>query len=187
MLRAIKKHPSATRTRLAKHLASQAYRWLFKHDKKWLEAHLPRPFKRVGSNRRIDWGARDAQLVREVRLAAKRIMSVEGRPVRLTVARIGRELDKTDLLTSKKLSSKIPLTGHALSELVEPHLAFAIRCVRWAASCYRSEGTVPSISSLAKLAGMTMTTTHRPEIRAVINEEIESLHNCRDVSEIKAA
>src|SRR5947209_14533369 len=32
MLRAIKKHPSATRTRLAKHLASQAYRWLFKHD-----------------------------------------------------------------------------------------------------------------------------------------------------------
>jgi hypothetical protein len=81
----------------------------------------------------------------------------------------------------------MPLTVRALSELVETHSAFAIRCVRGAASCYRHEGVVPSISALAKRAGMTMTTTHRPEIRAVINEELESLRNCRDVPEIKAA
>lgn len=187
LLRIIKKNPSATCSSLDKHLARQPYRWLYKHDKEWLKAHRPQPYKRVGSNRKVDWGVRDARLVREVRLAAERTMNVEDHPIRVTVARIGRELDKTALLTSRKLSSKIPLTIQALSELVEPHTAFAIRCVLWAASCYRREGTVPSISSLAKLAGMTMTTTHRPEIRTVINEELESFRNRRDVPKIKAA
>jgi hypothetical protein len=187
LLKVIKKNPSATRARIDKHLAPRPYRWLCKHDKEWLEVHQPPLYKRVGSNRKVDWVARDRRLAREVRRAAARIAGVESRPVRVTVARIGRELDKTDLLNSRKLSSKIPLTVQALSELIEPHTDFAIRCVRWAASCYRREGIVPSISSLAKRAGMTMTTTHRPEIRAVINEEIESLRNCRYVPETKAA
>jgi len=164
-------------------------RWLSNHDKEWLEAHLPRPVRMVGSNRKVDWAVRDSQLVREVQLAVKRVRSgsVGGRPVRVTVNRLGREIDKAALLNSKNLSSKIPLTAQLLAETVETHLNFSIRCIRWAASCYRREDTVPSISSLAKLAGMTMTTTHRPEIRAVINEVIESLRNCRDVPEIKAA
>lgn len=187
LLRAIKKHPSATRTRLGKQLASQAYRWLSIHDKVWLEAHLPRPVRRVGSNRKVDWAARDPQLVREVQLAVNRVRSVEGRPVRVTVNRLGREIDKAALLNSKNLSSKIPLTAQLLAETVETHLNFSIRCIRWAVNCYRREDTVPSISSLAKLAGMTMSTTHRPEIRAVINDELESLRNCNDVPEIKAA
>lgn len=187
LLQVLKKNPSATRSIINKQLAPRAYGWLYVNDKEWLDAHQPPPFKRVGSNRKVDWGARDRRLVREVRRAAARITGVGGRPVRVTVARIGRELDKTDLLTSKKLSSKIPLTIQALAELVEPHAAFAIRCVRWAASCYRREGIVPSISALAKRAGMTMTTTHRPEIRAVINEQLESLRNYGDTSEIKAA
>lgn len=187
LLKVIKKNPSATRTIINKQLAPRAYCWLYVNDKEWLDAHQPPPYKRVGSNRKVDWVTRDRRLAREVRLAAARITGVRGRPVRVMVARIGRELDKTDLLNSRKLSSKIPLTVQALSELVEPHTDFAIRCVRWAASCYRREGIVPSISDLAKRAGMTMSTTHRPEIRAAINEELESLRNCRDVPEIKAA
>jgi len=187
LLRVIKKNPSVTRSIINKKLAPRAYSWLYMNDREWLNAHQPPPYKRVGSNRKVDWRARDRQLVREVWRAAARITSVGGRPVRLTIAQIGRELDKTDLLNSRKLSSKIPLTIQALSKLVEPHAAFAIRCVRWAASYYRSEGIVPSISALAKRAGMTMTTTHRPEIRAVINEELELLRNCRGVPEIKAA
>jgi hypothetical protein len=187
LLKVIKKNPSATRSIINKQLAPRAYRWLYTNDKEWLDAHQPPPYKRVGSNRKVDWVTRDRRLVREVRQAAARIKGVGGRPVRVTVARIGRSLDKTALLQNRKLSSKIPLTSQALSELVEPHTDFAIRCVRWAASCYRREGIVPSISALAKRAGMTMTTTHRPEIRAVINEELEALRNCGDVSEIKAA
>jgi hypothetical protein len=70
---------------------------------------------------------------------------------------------------------------------VETHLTFAIRCIRWAACCYRREGTVPSISALARLAGMTMSTTHRPEIRSVINEELESLRDYREVPGLQAA
>lgn len=187
LLRVIKKYPSATRTMLQKHLAGRAYNWLNKNDREWLNANKPPPFKRVGSNRKVDWSTRDARLVREVRLTAQRIRNVEGRPVRVTVARIGQELDKTSLLTSRKLFSKIPLTAQALSELVETHLNYAVRCIRWAASCYRQEGTVPCVTRLAKLAGMTMTTTHRTEIRAVINEELDSLRNCTGVSEIRAA
>lgn len=188
LLKVIKKNPSATRSIINKQLAPREYSWLYVNDKEWLDAHQPPPYKRVGTtNRKVDWVARDRRLVREVRQAAARITGVRGRPVRVTVARIGRELDKTDLLNSRKLASKIPLTVQALSELVEQHTDYAIRCVRWAASCYRREGIVPSITDFAKRAGMTMTTTHRPEIRAVINEELESLRDCRDFPEIKAA
>ena len=81
----------------------------------------------------------------------------------------------------------MPLTVQALSELVETHLVFTIRSIRWAVGCYRREGTIPTISMLATRAGMTMATTHKPEIRAVINEELESLRNTSDVSGIKAA
>lgn len=187
LLAVLRKNPSATRSRLDKHLATKAYRWLHKNDRDWLDAHQPPPVKRIGSNRKVDWKKRDARMTKEVRLAAAQIMAEEGRPVRMTVSLIGRHLDKTSLLTSKKLTAKMPLTVQALSELVESHAAFAIRCVRWAASCYRRESIVPSISALAKRAGMTMTTTHRPEIRAVINEELESLRSCKNFPEIKAA
>ena len=66
-------------------------------------------------------------------------------------------------------------------------MTFATRCVRWAASCYRREGIIPSISSFAKRAGMTMSTTYQPEIRLVINEELDSLRNVKITSEHKAA
>ncbi len=105
----------------------------------------------------------------------------------MTLGFVGRHLDKAALLHSKKQLTKMPLTVKALSELVETHLAFVIRCVRWATSCYRREGIVPSLSALAKRAGMTMSTSYRPEIRAVINEELESLRNANDIPEIKAA
>ncbi len=187
LLEVLRKNPSASRSIINKQLASRAYGWLYMNDKEWLDAHQPPPFKRVGSNRKVDWDKRDALLVEDVRLAVAQITAEARRPVRMTVRLIGRHLDKDALLQSKKLLAKMPLTVRALSELVETHSAFAIRCVRWAASCYRHEGVVPSISALAKRAGMTMTTTHRPEIRAVINEELESLRNCRDVPEIKAA
>ncbi|HEV2800383.1 MAG TPA: TnsD family Tn7-like transposition protein [Pyrinomonadaceae bacterium] len=187
LLRVIKKNPSATRSRLDKHLASQPYRWLYKHDREWLEAHQPPPFKRTESSRKVDWATRDAQLAKEVRLAAKQIRSTEGRPVRMTVSVIGRHLDKYALLTHKKLTGKMPLTVQALSELVETYMVFTIRSIRWAARCYLREGTIPTLTALSRRAGMTTTTTHKPEIRAVINEELESLRNTSDVSGIKAA
>ena len=187
LLKVVRKNPSATRSRIDKQLAPRAYNWLYRNDKEWLDAHQPPLFKRVGSNRKVDWGKRDALLAEEVRRAAAQITAGAGRPVRMTVNLIGHHLDKTSLISNKRLTSKLPLTVQALSELVETHTAFAIRSVRRAANCYRHEGIVPSISALAKRAGMTMSTTHRPEIRAVINAEIESLRSAGDVQEIKAA
>lgn len=105
----------------------------------------------------------------------------------MTVHMIGRYLDKSALLNSKRLSAKLPLTAQVLSEVVETHLTFATRCVRWAASCYRREGMIPSISAFAKRAGMTKSTTYRPEIRSVINEELDTLRNVKITSEHKAA
>jgi hypothetical protein len=187
MHEAIEYNPTATRTILAKQLASQAYRWLQKHDEEWLEAHLPPPVKLFGSNRKVDWTPRDARLAEDVHLIAKQLRSGEGHPVRVTLQRISRELDKTALLDGRKLHLKLPRTAQVLSEVTETHMAFAIRCVRWAASCYRCEGAIPSVSALAKRAGMTMTTTHRPEIRAVINEELVSLRNADGICESKVA
>jgi hypothetical protein len=187
LLKIIEDHPTSTRTALSTHLASQAYRWLMKNDREWLEIHSPPPIKRIGSNRKVDWVTRDAQLAKAVSLAAQRLSSTEGRPVRMTVKLIGHYLDKSALLNSKKFSAKIPLTTQVLSEIVETHLTFVTRCVRWAASCYRREGIIPSISAFARRAGMTMSTTYRPEIRSIINEELDSLRNIKVPPEHKAA
>jgi hypothetical protein len=80
---------------------------------------MPPPFKRVGSARRVDWPSRDIKYAEEVRISESRLKKEPGRPVRVTKQAIGRDIDRTAVLSNPKLLKNIPLTLMALDEVVE--------------------------------------------------------------------
>lgn len=149
-LDARKNNPKANRTKLQQVIAPRIYHWLSNHDGEWLMAHMPPPFKRTTSARQIvDWNARDHNLEKEVRESAQRLRGAKGKPVKITVNAIGRDLDKKELLQKPKHLAKLPLTRQAIKEVTETRIQFAIRRVRWAAKCFRDEGVAPAKSTLA--------------------------------------
>lgn len=59
LLEFIANHPEHTRNQVARQ-CGPAWKWLYRNDREWLDAHLPeaRP-KGSGPRRRLDWDARD--------------------------------------------------------------------------------------------------------------------------------
>jgi hypothetical protein len=81
-------------------------------------------------------------------------MNTEGRPARVTKSAIFRDRPQYRRLFSRKIVSKLPLTIKALSEVLETHVQFSIRRIRWAVDCFTQEGVMPSFTRLAKYAGV---------------------------------
>src|ERR1043166_2361618 len=165
-------HPSATRTELTK-LGANVYYWLLKHDRGWLLATSPRT-RRVGTNRKVDWAARDSLLADEVRISATRLKNAGGVPRQVLVQSIGRDLDKKELLSKRHLT-KLPLTKTVLSEVVETKVEFYSRKLKWAANYFRQERTVPAFSTLGLRANLEWKYWSVPEIKILFETVIESL------------
>lgn len=92
-----------------------------------------RPVRSKGSkNSRIDWEKRDLELSWIVEEACKAILADrENKPVRITLAAIGKRVGKLSLLEKQK--QKLPVTMAVLSGYIESVPQFQIRRVRWAA------------------------------------------------------
>ncbi len=170
----MKKHPQAGRSKLQQEIAPLAYSWLYGHDSKWLNAHMPPPYRRVGSARKVDWRKRDIEFSDDVRKAAQRLSDTQGCPVRVTKLAIGRDLDRKDWLSNKQIK-KLPLTAKVLEAVLESRVEFAIRRVRWAAKCFLEEGLSPAWSTLAMRAHIDWGIWYVPELKAVIDAEWASL------------
>jgi Tn7-like transposition protein D len=183
-LEAIKQNPSAIRTRLQRDFPL-LFSWLLKYDNGWLKENIPPLFKRTGSAREIaDWSGRDFGLEKEVREAAERLKRVAGRPVRITITAIARELDRKELLQKEKHLAKLPITQQALDEVAETRAQFALRRLRWAAGCFRNEGLVPAKSALALRAGVDYGIWKDEEMGAALDTEWSSLQELPDPSRL---
>ncbi len=172
-LKIMMKHPEASRSKLIS-LHTQIYYWLLTNDAGWFEVHAPAPIKRTDTNRKVDWISRDKLVEEKVRLSALRLRTADDIPVRVTVQAIGRHIDKKDLL-SKKHIHKLPLTQRALLEVVETKLEFYTRRLTWTANYFRQERIVPAFSTLGLKANIGWSNWYVPEVKAVIEEEIEKL------------
>lgn len=123
-------------------LLPRVYVWLLENDREWLKAHRPMSSNRTKPNSSsVDWESRDSEISIQVRSTALKIKNAPGRPKRVTVSAIGKEIGLSGLLKQK--IDKLPLTAEALASLVESHEQFATRRVWWAANCYQREGVVP--------------------------------------------
>jgi hypothetical protein len=115
----------------------EAYNWLAKNDKEWLEENSPDRVIVYGRKSQVDWFERDEKHSAAVRETSAKMLTALGRPVRASRTAIAKRLGILAVVT--KDSAKLPLTNKTLDEVSESITAFAIRRIRWAAHCYRQE------------------------------------------------
>jgi hypothetical protein len=95
---------------------------------------------------------RDRQIAELVKSSAIRIKNAPGRPIRVTLTAIGRDVGQTALL--QQHLNKLPLSAEILVEFVETREAFAVRRIEWAALQYDLEDTQPERWELIRRAGV---------------------------------
>ncbi|WP_255567406.1 TnsD family transposase [Alicyclobacillus sp. TC] len=161
----LRTNPRCSRSRL-KQLNYRDYQWLYRHDRDWLDCILPRPIvSGVRSERRVDWAQRDREMSVFVEQIAQCILNQPGKPVRVTVGRIGRICGKKALL--EKCLDKLPLTEHVLNKYVESRSEFCKRRVDWAMAELLCERTDAAPWQIIRKAGL------RTPVSQELNDYIE--------------
>ena len=167
-LTAIQAHPECG-TKVLRSLLPGLYAWLYRHDRKWLEEHLPAQ-KRVRRKPRINWARRDKQFAEQVRNAAAALKNTDLHPTRVTVASIGRKIRQLAML--QQHLDKLPLTAAAIAEVIEGREDFALRRVQWITMIYHHEGYVPQRWEFIRRAGLA-----RVEVWPAVEQAIQkALH-----------
>ncbi|WP_409346942.1 TnsD family transposase [Paenibacillus sp. MBLB4367] len=107
----------------------RVYRWLLKNDSEWLYANSPmlRSRKKYYSIK-LDWSARDEEILKKVKIAAEELLSHPEKPKRITIHAIGYKIGAAHLL-SKKLN-KLPKTMKYIIGIVESVEQFQIRKIK---------------------------------------------------------
>lgn len=138
-------NPDASRKQLMI-MASFLYLWLNKNDSEWLENHLP-PIRRsyLGGDLK-DWDSIDIELSALVEVTAKRLRERPGRPTRVCLTAIIREVGHQ--VHFERRLDRLRLTKNALNTNLESLEAYMIRKVEWAESSYQQEGHCPTRSQL---------------------------------------
>lgn len=129
----------------------RVYTWLYRHDRDWLEQHLP-PRKRLKPPQRIDWAARDIEISQLIPEAVNHLQTLPGPPHHITITAIGRSIGYLAMI--QQHLDLLPLTTTALAEAEESRVAFAIRRIQWASTCFYTQGRVPKAWELARLSGV---------------------------------
>ena len=130
-------NPDLTRSVLQKRYSGLAT-WLSKHDRKWFKKHLPPRRQQPGPPPRFNWPEQDELLAQTVREQADRIREAPGRPIRISVTSLGKQIGKLAVVT--KRGHLVPLTKQALVDVSETAEGCAVRRVNWAAKTLRAEG-----------------------------------------------
>jgi hypothetical protein len=160
-------NPNASRAKLG-YIAHEAYIWLLKHDKKWLEDNSPKHLKSGSQRPKVDWSKRDKEYSTAVRKTAANMQSIVNRPV--WVSRTGLAKKLGILAVVHKNPAQLPLTINALNEVSESIASFAIRRIRWAAACYRQEQVPADRWKLQTRAAVSNKMALDPEVKAAFDE-----------------
>jgi hypothetical protein len=145
-------HPNLARTAFRQKYI-ELYGWLVRHDKQWLDRHLPQRQKCAGPGYRYDWHKVDRDLSKRVRQEARSIMNSSVKPVRVSQTLIARRLGKLAPINKRK--HLLPQTCQALAEATETIEEFAIRRIQFKAECLRSEGVPFNRSQLQAVAAVS--------------------------------
>jgi hypothetical protein len=151
------------------------YHWLSRHDKEWLQSHLPPSRENAEVSNRVDWESRDARVAEAIGPAALRIKTAAGRPTRVTAWAIILESGESANLLNEPIINRLPRTAQALKEAVETRDQFTIRRIKWAAESFRIEGVSPSRMKLWGRVRVGKWSQLSPEVAAVFEEAWRSL------------
>jgi hypothetical protein len=168
----IKATPNASRKQLAT-ISSFLYMWLKKNDSEWLEAHLPCVRKTDRQSELKDWKKIDTEMAAAVEITAKRIREMPGRPIRISLAALMREVGHKSWLEFSL--HKLPRTSKILKDYLEPVEDFLIRRVRWAEAQYAQRGSCPTRSYFEVCAGTRHKSGRTPAVQSIIDAALERL------------
>jgi hypothetical protein len=146
-----KKHPRAGRQALRK-LAPYLYDWLQEHAPTWHEANLPASKVTPSIPTSKDWEIEDAPLAEAIEAVAKRIRGIPGKPVRVSISLLAKEVGHRSWL--ERYLNNLPKTAVALAEHLESVEDFLIRRIKWATEYYLDQKKLPSRSQLSAYAGV---------------------------------
>lgn len=164
-----KANPELRRAQLRTKFAAQ-YSWLYLHDRRWLEKHLPVRRNAKKPKVRTNWSERDAELADAVRTEAERMRALPGRPVIISRTAITRNLGMAYL--SKNPAAKLPLTNTALTEAADTRDQFAVRRVRWATGVFQAQGLSPASWRIALLACLSGDAARAPVVKAALDNAV---------------
>jgi hypothetical protein len=162
-------YPSESSTAIRKRVPS-AYTWLYRHDRDWLKANQPFLRKPKSETPRVNWPERDHQLRKEAENVVRVMKEQTGKPTKISVTAIARELKCLSLITHNQ--DKLPETWQYLQSVAESRVDFACRRIRWVAEqcCHRQE--VPEEWELIRMAGI------REELLDDIYPVLKEAHEC---------
>jgi len=129
------------------------YAWLYRNDREWLKEKLHR-IGRIARKRTaaVDWARLDKELSRRIRECAWRLRARPGKPLRISIARIGRELNSSTLF-EKKLP-KLPRCSLELKASCESKDQFHRRRLKWAAKELRARKVSFGAATLLRFAAI---------------------------------
>ena len=110
-----KQYPEHSRSEIRSGMYA-TYKFLLRQDQEWLESQLPPVRKPAPRKERIDWRKRDAAYLAEAKNIVSELLSMPGKPKRITPSIISKILGKKNLFT-KICRSKIPRTIAYLDEV----------------------------------------------------------------------
>jgi hypothetical protein len=158
-------HPNAGISELHR-LNSALYTWLYRHDRYWLNLNSPVHREIKPQNNRVDWRARDKELVDKVIAAAIRIKNEPKCSRRVTVRSIGIELGVQTLLQIHK--DKLPRTKEALETHVESSEQFALRRIKYATSSLKVGGGLMTKSAIERCTNLGEKARQMPAVQRAI-------------------
>lgn len=132
---------------------------------------------------RVDWDTRDLEISWEVELACKRLLEdSQTKPVRITVASIGKRTGRLSLLEKHK--DRLPVTTAILTDYLETVDQFQIRRVQWAATQLKDEFPIKRWKLIRK-AGL------RPGYSRTVSETLDyysgqGLHTLSITGEVRS-
>lgn len=142
------------------------YYWLHRHDRDWLTRYVashPILRRRLGL---IDWEVRDLTLARELEIASAQILSIQGKPQKITPTALSRRVARGhDFL---KTPDKYPMSINLMNDLLESGHDYQVRKIRWATKHY----SLPyhcAISVVLRYAGIRKSYVTGAEIHDILS------------------
>ncbi len=136
-LKLLQQYPDKSKKAL-REINAAVYIWLYRNDKEWLNNNSPVKKIIVSTNKRVDWEARDGEILGKVKELVEILLNSNDKPERISVGLIGKKLGINSLL--EKHLCKMPQTKAYFETVKESNRGFHIRKIKWAIGELDEEG-----------------------------------------------
>lgn len=158
-------HPLDSKTMLRNRIPA-CYAFLYRHSRDWLNQNSPKRLASLNIHKRVNWNARDSELAEMVPKARDLLLLEPGRPKRISISALGRQLKALALIQKHQI--KLPRAVSALESAEESRVAFACRRVCLACARLQREGRRLCLSAITREAGLRPDLATNPEVVAAI-------------------